>query len=86
MIIERDSLIEDVVREIPGSVRYLMEHGIRCIACGEPVWGTLENASREKGFSSEEIDRFVRELNLLGGEFVTEDFNHRQGPPSHVDK
>ena len=35
------------------------------IACGEPIWGTLEQAAREKGFSDREIADFVRELNAL---------------------
>ena len=50
---------------IPGSVRYLMEHGIKCIACGEPIWGTLEEAAKEKGFNDEDIKEFVSDLNNL---------------------
>jgi len=41
-MIQKDILIEELVGVVPGAVTYLMEHGIRCIACGEPVWGTLE--------------------------------------------
>jgi hypothetical protein len=33
--------------------------------CGEPIWGTLEEAAKEKGFSDEEIEVFVREINAL---------------------
>ncbi len=40
--------IEELVNNYPFSVKYLMEHGIRCIACGEPIWGTLEEAAKEK--------------------------------------
>jgi methionine synthase II (cobalamin-independent) len=64
-MITGDTTIEDLVRLIPGSVRYLMEQGIKCLACGEPIWGTLESAAREKGFSPEDIDRFVKDLNAL---------------------
>ena len=64
-MITGDTTIEDLVRLIPGSVRYLMEQGIKCLACGEPIWGTLESAAREKGFSPDDIDRFVRDLNAL---------------------
>ena len=42
-----------------------LRRGIRCIACGEPIWGTLEEAAREKGFGDQEIQEFVRELNEL---------------------
>ncbi|MBN1541427.1 DUF1858 domain-containing protein [candidate division KSB1 bacterium] len=61
-MIDKQSLIEDLVREYPVAVRFLMERGVRCLACGEPVWGTLESAAREKGFTVEEIDRLVEDL------------------------
>jgi methionine synthase II (cobalamin-independent) len=64
-MITRDIAIEDLVNVVPESVTYLMKKGIRCLACGEPIWGTLEEAAREKGFSNEEIDRFVADLTAL---------------------
>ncbi len=57
--------IEDLVRDIPESVAYLMEKGIRCLRCGEPIWGTLESASKEKGFSDSDIENFVNDLNAI---------------------
>jgi methionine synthase II (cobalamin-independent) len=57
--------IEDLVRDIPESVSYLMEKGIRCLRCGEPIWGTLESASKEKGFSDNDIENFVKDLNAI---------------------
>lgn len=57
--------IEELVEILPDSVQYLMEEGIKCIACGEPIWGTLEEAANEKGFGKDEIERFVSELNEL---------------------
>ncbi len=64
-MIDRKVEIEDLVTDIPDSVTYLMQEGIRCLRCGEPIWGTLESAAREKGFSEEDIDRFVKEINDL---------------------
>ncbi len=63
--INKDTSIEDLLSEIPDSVNYLREKGIRCFVCGEPIWGTLESASKEKGFSDKDIDIFVREINQL---------------------
>lgn len=57
--------IEDLVRNYPFSVKYLMEKGIKCIACGEPIWGTLAEAAAEKGFSMNDIQSFVSELNEI---------------------
>ncbi len=39
--------------------------GIKCIRCGEPIWGTLEDACKEKGFSDEEIEKIIIELNTI---------------------
>lgn len=41
--------IEDLVRECPRAVAILRQFGIRCIQCGEPLWGTLAQAAEEKG-------------------------------------
>jgi len=65
MIIKKDTNIEELVNALPASVKYLSEKGIKCIACGEPIWGTLEEAAKEKGFEKEDIDIFVRDLNRL---------------------
>lgn len=65
MDISKDITIEDLVNQNVDSVRYLADKGIKCIACGEPIWGTLEQAAKEKGFSDEDIAAFVRDLNAL---------------------
>lgn len=65
MKINKDIEIEDLVKIKPNSVVYLMEKGIRCLRCGEPIWGSLESAAKEKGFSDQEISKFVVEINNL---------------------
>ena len=57
--------IEDLVKQLPESVTYLMENGIRCLRCGEPIWGTLEAAAKEKGFDEFQIEKFVNDLNEM---------------------
>jgi hypothetical protein len=57
--------IEELVQQVPEAVTYLMRNGIKCLACGEPIWGTLESAANEKGFGEEEIARFERELTAI---------------------
>ncbi len=63
--ITKDITIEDLTTLVPESVKYLMDEGIRCMRCGEPIWGTLESASKEKGFSEQDIERFVNEINMI---------------------
>ena len=60
--ISRDTIIEDLVQESPDSITFLMERGIRCLRCGEPIWGTLGQAMDEKEFDPETQERLVEEL------------------------
>ncbi len=63
--VNKSTTIEELVELYPEAVTYLMEQGIRCIRCGEPIWGTLEEAAIEKGFKDDDIQRFVKELNEI---------------------
>ena len=65
MTIKKDITIEELIEKVPESVKYLSKKGIICIACGEPIWGTLEDAAIEKGFSENEIDNIILDLNKL---------------------
>ena len=65
MEIEKDILIEDLVEDYPFAEEYLRVKGIKCIRCGEPIWGTLEDACKEKDFSDDDIDTFIKELNEI---------------------
>jgi hypothetical protein len=73
-VIEKNILIEELVDNYSFAVCYLMEKGIRCIMCGEPIWGTLEEAAREKGFTNKEIEEFIDEMKLMAGG----DFEHHK--------
>ena len=64
-MITKDITIEELVRIYPKSVRYLMEKGIKCLACGEPIWGTLESSAMEKGFNEKQIEEVVEALNKI---------------------
>lgn len=61
--IEKTIPIEELIAKHPFSVHVLMKNGIKCIVCGEPIWGTLEDAAKEKGWSDEQVNRMVVELN-----------------------
>lgn len=57
--------IEELISFKPEAISYLMDKGVKCVRCGEPVWGSLEDSAKEKGFSDEEIEEIVREINTL---------------------
>lgn len=61
--IEPTTTIEDLVEHVPGIVSYLIDQGLPCIVCGQPVWGTLEEMAREKGRSEQEISRLIADMN-----------------------
>lgn len=42
-----ESTIEELVTRFPQTVNVFIKHGIPCIVCGEPLWGTIkENAEK----------------------------------------
>ncbi|GAB4328651.1 MAG: hypothetical protein Kow0037_03140 [Calditrichia bacterium] len=63
MKITEDTTIEEIVTNYPKLVRPLMEYGIKCIACGEPVWGTLKENADEKGIKN--LSEIIGELNRI---------------------
>ena len=66
--ITKDIYIEDLVDDYSFSVKYLMEKGIKCIMCGEPIWGTLDEAAKEKNFTDTEINNFVEDLKKIAAD------------------
>lgn len=66
--ITKDIYIEELVNHYPFSVRYLSQKGVKCIACGEPIWGTLEEAAKEKQFNDDEIAAIVEEMKKMAEE------------------
>jgi hypothetical protein len=65
MKITKSSSIEDIINANTGFIDYLSNQGIRCIRCGEPIFGTFEEAALQKGYEEEQILHFVDEMNLI---------------------
>jgi len=63
MKINKDIWIEDLLEKYPQSQQFLSQKGIVCIRCGEPVWGSLEEQMEEKGFSKNDMNTIILELN-----------------------
>lgn len=53
--------LEDVARISPVAIRLLTRRDIVCIACGTPLWKTVEEAIRDAGH--EDVDSIVAEVN-----------------------
>ena len=52
-MIDKNVYIEDLVNDHPEVIAPLSEIGIVCIACGEPVWGTLGELIDKKGLQNQ---------------------------------
>jgi methionine synthase II (cobalamin-independent) len=61
--ISANTTIEEIVREYPELIRPLMQFGIKCVMCGEPIWGTLEENAQEKGIKN--LNEILKELNKI---------------------
>ena len=62
-MITKDMLIEDLVQEHPKLVGPLKVEGIVCLACGEPVWGSLEEQAKDKSLTN--IDEIIERMNKI---------------------
>lgn len=56
-----ETAIEEIVEKHPNLTKILSEHGIVCVVCGEPVWGTLKEAADRKGIKN--LEEIIEELN-----------------------
>lgn len=61
--ITSDTTIEYVVSQYPELIKPLMEYGIKCVVCGEPLWGTLAENAHRKGIQN--LDEIIDKLNQL---------------------
>lgn len=60
--VRRSITIEDLARDYPSVFRFMIEKGLPCIICGEPVWGTFEEVASRGRKSETEIDVLIEEL------------------------
>jgi hypothetical protein len=48
-VLDADITIEELVAAVPAAPAVLRRHGLVCIECGEPLWGTLGDLAAGKG-------------------------------------
>jgi len=61
--VDLDTQIEDLVSDFPESVGFLIKNGVRCIRCGEPIWGSIGELLEEEGIA--DARGLIRELNAF---------------------
>ncbi len=65
MKITPDSKVEEIVERYPKAVGWLIQHGIICVVCGEPFWGTLGELMERKDIKNrdkilKDMDEFLK--------------------------
>lgn len=61
----KDSRLFEVLKEVPGSLDFLIRKGICGLSCADPDLGTIESAALRKGYNGDELRVIVLELNKL---------------------
>jgi hybrid cluster-associated redox disulfide protein len=63
--IRRDMRVSEIVALLPMSEKLLSEYGLHCFHCAANTYETLEEGCSGHGFTHEEIDDLVEDLNTL---------------------
>jgi hypothetical protein len=61
MKVEKTIFVEDMLTDFPESNQFFLDKGLRCLKCGEPYWGSLEEFLED--YNVENIDEMIDELN-----------------------
>ncbi len=46
--ITQSTRVEDLVEEYPKAIGMFIEHGLPCVVCGQPFWGTIQELASLK--------------------------------------
>jgi hypothetical protein len=73
--ITKDTAIEDMVNAFPLAIPLLSQYGIRCLLCGEPSWGTIGSAAKEKYIEDGKLDEILVQLNKEYSNYINKKAN-----------
>lgn len=68
--INSETPIEELIEAFPLAVSLLSQYGIRCLICGEPSWGTIGSAAKEKYIDPEKLNLILVDLNKRYDDFM----------------
>ncbi|MDI3516437.1 MAG: hypothetical protein PWP37_977 [Thermotogota bacterium] len=57
--------MSEIAERYPYLIDFLLKKGIKCIVCGDVLWGTLGEEAKRQGFTDEQLDEIIREANEL---------------------
>ncbi len=59
-MIEESESVDVLIERHPELVGWLADHGVICIECGEPFWGSIGDLIRSKG---QDVESLLAEIN-----------------------
>jgi hybrid cluster-associated redox disulfide protein len=62
-LISRNTTVGEIIEKHPSAIEVLLWKGIHCVGCHAAFFETIEQGLRAHGFSEEEIDETLKELN-----------------------
>lgn len=65
MAIERTTLVDDIMRQWPATIRIFLDHRMNCPGCPIACFHTVDDACREHGVNAE---AFLEKLRALAAE------------------
>ena len=68
MAIERTTLVDDIMRQWPATIRIFLDHRMNCPGCPIACFHTVDDACREHGVNAEV---FLEKLRALAAEPAT---------------
>ncbi len=65
MKITKENTIGEVLEKYPKAAEFLMEKGFHCLGCAMAASETLEEGFKAHGYSDEEVEKVIKEMNEL---------------------
>ncbi len=69
-MITKNSKIGEVIDAFPAAADVLLKNNIHCLGCGGRNFETIDQGLKVHGFSDEEIDKIVKELNKISQKII----------------
>jgi len=63
--IHGDMLMSEIIQIYPETVEVMMEYGLHCVGCHFNVMDTVEQGCRIHGFSDEQIQLLIKDMNAV---------------------
>lgn len=65
--LSKEISVEELLAKYPSLSKTFIEHGLPCMVCGEPFWGTIEELGNQYGKNITQLvdmlDKAIKDIN-----------------------